>query len=130
MLINLEALSHFGPPCDPRREPRIVSAMRRIRDRALLCFLIVWEIFVGVALVVGVTSHGTSPLAPLLLSSLLASGAGIAAVLAIRSKLRDHELGREPNRTWAMGVSWSTRWLITGLVGMAIGAVALLAFGR
>lgn len=128
--INLDALAHFGPPIEPRPESRAAAVMRRLEGQALTWCLVAWVIFVVVAVVVrvpvwiGSSGHGESTnTTNLVIGGLAASGGAVIAVLAIRSKQSDHAAGVEPSRF--MSVSWSTRWLLAGVVATVIGIGAL-----
>lgn len=128
--INLDALAQFGPPTEPRPESRAAAMMRRLNGQALIWCLIAWVIFVVVEVVVrvpaliGSSDHGESTSTTnLVIGGLAASGGAVIAVLAIRSKQSDHAAGVEPGRF--MSVSWSTRWLLGGVVTMVIGIGAL-----
>jgi hypothetical protein len=128
--INLDAIADFGPPVEPRPESRVAAVMQRLEGQALIWCLIAWIILIVVAVAVrvpalfGSSSHGESTnTTNLVVGALAAAGGAIVAVLAVRSKQRDHAGGTESARI--MGVSWSTRWLLGGVVVAVIGITAL-----
>jgi hypothetical protein len=123
--INLDALARLGPPSEPKPESKAAMAMRRFQGQALIWCLIAWTVFV-VAVVLGKSlSNPGGGLQRLVLGGLAAVVGAIASVLAIRAKQSDHQAGREP--ATVMGVSWSTRFLLGGVLFMVIGTGIFLS---
>jgi hypothetical protein len=128
-LINLDAISRSGPPREPRPETKFEAVMRRVNSQALFWLLAAWEALVLVLLATrasGLPTHSPSrDVTRLVVGGLAAAISAPIVVGAIRSKQRDHAEGTERFR--AMGMAWSSRWLLAGGGCMVFGVGLILS---